>query len=202
MPGSGFPWEQKTPPNFMKIPIPDGCEKINVLMSGGVDSTLLLFLLMKERHLTKRFVPVKCFAMQPFNDAYKNTIQWISQYFQEEIQHQIIPKFFIRDAVSNILLIDPGHVYSGCNLVLENEFTPTVYLRGDTPPIRGPAHSELHVRPFIDLGKDVLTKEYENQGIIDLFKLTVSCGVPDGPCHGCYFCLERQWGIDKSGILL
>lgn len=202
MPGSGFPWEQKTPPNSMRIPIPEDCKNINILLSGGVDSTLLLFLLMKERQITNVQTPIKCFAMKSPTTAHTNVVSWISSYFNEEIPCQLMPKYFIRDAVKNILAIESGYVYSGCNLVLENEFTPTRYLVGDTPPIRGDVYNEFHLRPFIDIGKDELTREYENQGIIDLFKITVSCGVSDDPCGECYFCLERQWGIDKSGILL
>jgi tRNA(Ile)-lysidine synthase TilS/MesJ len=172
------------------------------LLSGGVDSTLLLFLLMKQRAITEIKIPIKCFIMSSPTTAHTKVISWISSYFNEEIPYQIMPKYFIREAVKNILSIEPGYVYSGCNLVLENEFTPTRYLRGDTPPVRGDAYSEHHIRPFIDIAKDELIKEYENLGILDLLKITVSCGISDDPCGECYFCLERQWGINKSGILL
>lgn len=184
----------------MKIHIPKDCEKIIVLLSGGIDSALLLFLLMRERKETGRMIPVKCFVMRSSTTAHTGVLNWISEYYQEEIPFELIPKFYIREAVSNILLIDSGYVYSGCNLVLENHFTPSVYLMGDTPPVRGPALNEFHLRPFIDIPKDVIIQEYQKLNIMDLLKITVSCGVSDNPCGGCYFCLEREWGMKKAGI--
>jgi hypothetical protein len=187
----------------MRVTIPEDCKNINVLLSGGVDSTLLLFLLMKERRLTNNFVPIKCFVMNSPTTAYKHVLNWVSLYFEEEIPFQRMTRRFIRQAVENILLISPdGYVFTGCNVVVTDEFVPTVYLQGDTPPKRGPEYSERHLRPFIDVTKDVLIKEYETHGILDLFKLTVSCGVSDVPCGGCYFCMERQWGVEKAGIVL
>lgn len=194
----------------MKITIPEDCKKIIVLFSGGVDSSLLLFLLMQERQRTGRMLPIKCYTMwlegyqgnPTLGTAYINVLRWISDYFHEDIPIQTIPKFYIREAVSNILLIDAGYVYTGCNFVLHNEFTPSVYIRGDTPPVRGPAFNEFHLRPFIDLPKDVIIQEYKKLDILDLLKITVSCGISDTPCGGCYFCLEREWGIEKAGIVI
>lgn len=191
----------------MKITIPDDCEHISVLFSGGVDSTLLLFLLMQERNLTPKNIPIKCYKMKTgrpqsglSGTTHLKVLKWITEYFKEEIPIQTISSVYIRDSVANILLLDSGYVYSGCNLVLHNEFTPTVYVPGDTPPVRGPALNEFHLRPFIELPKDVIIKEYEQLGILELLKLTVSCAVADIPCGGCYFCLEREWGIKKAGI--
>ena len=68
----------------MRIPIPEDCEKINVLLSGGADSALLLFLLMKERKLTSRNIPIKCYVMDSPNEAHKDVLKWVSQYFKED----------------------------------------------------------------------------------------------------------------------
>lgn len=193
----------------MRVTIPENCKNINVLFSGGVDSSLLLFLLMQERLETKNPVPIMCYNMWvgyqgnvSFGKAYIKVSEWISNYFNENIPVQVIPKVYIRDAVSNILLINPGYVYTGCNLVLDNKFTPSVYLSGDTPPVRGPALNEFHLRPFIDIPKDVIIQEYKRLDILELLKITVSCGVSDIPCGGCYFCMERQWGIKEVGIVI
>jgi hypothetical protein len=135
--------------------------------------------------------------------AHQKVLKWLSLYFNEKIPFQTMPKYFIRRAVENILSISPdGYVFTGCNLVITDEFTPTRYLDGDTPPVRGPEYSDRHLRPFINFSKDILIKEYEYRNILDLFKLTVSCGISDIPCEECYFCMERQWGLKTAGVII
>ena len=66
MPGLGSTWEQKTLSLFiMNIEIPDDCTQVNVLVSGGVDSTILLFLLLQQSK-----VPVKTFTFAQIGRAH------------------------------------------------------------------------------------------------------------------------------------
>ena len=45
----------------MKIHIPEDCTQINVLVSGGADSALLLYLLVLENRT--RNLPIVCYGM-------------------------------------------------------------------------------------------------------------------------------------------
>ena len=205
MPGSGFPWEQKTPLNFMHIEIPENCPHINVLFSGGADSSLLAYLLLKQHSNMS-------ITLHYMRDKKKRDIQsgfvydchkWLETYFQKPIKLNLWGKTHIRPAVEAILLDFPGYVFSGCNKVPENVFTPTIYIPHDTPPVRGPAFNEFHLRPFIDLLKPEIYRIYQKENILDLFSKTFSCGViPDGddvtPCGGCFFCMEREWAIQNN----
>lgn len=188
----------------MRLEIPSDCERINVLFSGGADSSLLAYLLIKQNP----DIPVVLHFMKHRLDFQSphmtNCHNWLEGYFNKKILLNRWGKTFIRQAVETILIDFPGYVYSGCNKVPENVFTPTVLIPHDTPPVRGPAYNEFHKRPFIELLKPELYKIYQEENILDLFNLSFSCGAPvkneDGvniPCGGCFFCMEREWGIQS-----
>ena len=50
----------------MRIHIPSDCEKIHVLFSGGIDSTILLYLLLLEKQ-TRPDLEIKCYGLNSFN---------------------------------------------------------------------------------------------------------------------------------------
>lgn len=189
----------------MKIEVPSDCQRINILFSGGADSALLSYLLIKQNP----DVPIILHFMKhklDFQSPYMNQChQWLERHFNKKITLNRWGKTFIRLAVETILIDYPGYVYSGCNKVPENVFTPTVIIPNDTPPVRGPAHNEFHKRPFIDMLKPELYSVYKTENILDLFDLTFSCGAPKKdetgkliPCLGCFFCMERSWAIEST----
>lgn len=201
MPGSGFPWEQKTPPNFMKLDIPENSKYINVLISGGADSTILAYLA-----ATQTDKPIILCTLNPPPDVYQNVIVPILNYLQKcfgdrfKIENIRRQNLFIREAAEYILSVYPGVILTGCNKVVTH-FTPTVFIRGDTPPVRGDVTSENHKRPFIDMDKVEIIRIYQENNLLDLLSLTKSCGLPDlKRCGGCYFCMERAWAMSVLGI--
>lgn len=199
MPGSGFPWEQKTPPNSMKIDIPQDCTHINILFSGGADSSLLTYLLLKQYPE----IPVVLHYMRnpkfPQQTIHADKVHaWLCSKFDKPVFKNIWGKAYIRVAAESILREFPGYLFSGCNKVPENAFTPRIIIPDDTPPVRGPAYSAHHLRPFIDLLKTEIYQIYVREHILDLWNLTYSCGYNGlEPCNGCFFCMERNWAMQK-----
>lgn len=186
----------------MNILIPDNCENINILVSGGVDSTLLTYLVLQQYDK-----PVICHFINNNEDAFKQIVEPLGNYFKAKFGERYTVRMlkqqqmFIREAVELILSVYPGVVLTGCNKVVTH-FTPTVYIRGDTPPVRGPALNEFHLRPFIDMDKVEIVKIYLEENILDLLKLTRSCGLPGvDRCNGCYFCMERAWAVSVLNIV-
>lgn len=188
----------------MRIQIPTDCEKIHILFSGGMDSSILLYLLLKELNINKNVLPVICYSFG--ESSARKSIHDVLEYMNTKFSINIKlvkrnNKYKIRELVDLILSTEGGYVFSGCNKVIEDVFIPTVYIRGDTPPWRGPAHSEKHIRPFIDLDKIEILKIYIQENITDLLPLTNSCGIQgETRCGGCYFCMERQWAMDSLNI--
>jgi hypothetical protein len=187
----------------MKITIPDDCKKISVLFSGGMDSTALLYLLVTQH----RDIPIKCYSMKVGVEekVCPRILSWFSDHLQVDIPLQFLSRhpMLIRPTVETIQLIDPSYVYSGCNKVVTDQFTPTKYIKNDTPPVRGPALNSHHIRPFINIDKRDIVKIYYEYGILDLMELTFSCGSLEKqgkdffPCGQCYFCMERAWALQS-----
>lgn len=181
------------------IVLPDtGC--VSILFSGGADSTILAYIVAKKynhrnpRLFTLGSLPEKLARIHTIIDTieHKTGYRYPLTVFKEHM--------FIRPSVEKILGVYPGVVITGCNKVVTDVFTPTVYLKGDTPPVRGPALNAQHLRPFIDMDKIAVIELYLEYGVLDLLALTRSCGMPTGVCGGCYFCMERAWACQVLDI--
>jgi len=176
----------------------------NILFSGGMDSTILLYLLAKEIHQNNYDIKIICHTFG--TSAYKKNLKSIINYVQDKFNIKITlfiyrQNYWIRDIVKQILDIYGGVVYSGCNKVVIGEFIPTKYIQYDTPPVRGDAYNDFHKRPFIDMDKVQLMNIYLEEKLLDLLNLTHSCGTPsETHCGECYFCMERIWAANSLNI--
>lgn len=172
---------------------------LSILCSGGMDSTLIALYL--AINVPERKPVAFTFGNEKMKEPLRHIFDWIYQktgyqypitYFRE--------KTFIRPTVEKILGVRGGVVFTGCNLVVPDQFQPTVFIPGDTPPVRGPALNDQHLRPFIEWTKKDIVTMYRHLGAEDLIPLTRSCGESftewSDVCGGCYFCLERAWGLE------
>jgi 7-cyano-7-deazaguanine synthase in queuosine biosynthesis len=188
----------------MKIDVYPEYKITNLLFSGGMDSTILLYLLAKEIHQNNYDIKIICTAFGSSRN--KNNllpiINYIKNKFSVDIRLVKIKKLrWIREIVKNILDVYGGLVYSGCNKVITDKFTPTKYIPNDTPPVRGEPYNDFHLRPFINMDKVELMDIYIEEDILDLLKITHSCGtVIEEHCGECYFCMERIWAANSLNI--
>jgi 7-cyano-7-deazaguanine synthase in queuosine biosynthesis len=191
----------------MSLYISEDCNKIHLLFSGGADSTILLYLLLLEQQ-KKPELEIKCYGLMMPKLTIKfsrciSILNVLEQRFKTKIIFKNFDKqFILREFAQLILSVEPGYVYSGCNKVLEF-LEPINYIEGDTPPVRGHPFNEFHIRPFINMDKAEIISYYIQHNVLDLLNMTHSCGYDmETPCNGCYFCLERGWGLQKCGITL
>lgn len=184
--------------------IPEDAKRIGILLSGGMDSSILLYLLCKEVHENQKSVIINACHMKPRTDLtviVQSVMDYTSSKFPVTISYHTMPRRFIREGVRNILdVLKCDYVFTGCNKVVVGEFTPTKIIIGDTPPVRGEPYNERHLRPFIHMDKREIVELYINENVLDMIPLTVSCGVYDmgdaeKDCGECYFCMEKRWGM-------
>lgn len=185
--------------------IPSDAKKVTVLVSGGIDSTILLYLLAREivESNLEIELDVVSFSSVVNNKKIKQVIQYIEQKFFIKIPYNLSAKSgWIREVVSNVFEVcQSDYVYTGCNLVVTDKFTPTRYITNDTPPVRGEPFNERHLRPFISYDKVKIVELYLEHNLLDLLQMTYSCGYsPIQECGECYFCTEKIWATKHLKI--
>lgn len=193
--------------------IPADARKIAILVSGGIDSSLLLYLLCKEIHVTQRPINIEAYSMKVHNPIQVTLTQKIIDYVTSKFPISVpynhtMRKTLIRNGVKSILEVTQAdYVFTGCNKVIEGEFTPTRIIQDDTPPVRGNPFNHKHLRPFINLDKREIIEIYFKENILDMLPFTLSCGILENSktnelqeCKECYFCMEKQWALNFYGL--
>jgi 7-cyano-7-deazaguanine synthase in queuosine biosynthesis len=189
------------------INVPNNVEKVNLLMSGGADSTLLLYLLVKEKVQNERTYEIQNHTRIDGGriDYYivKPILGWLADKFGVKMhtkawRNNLIGAWYIRPIAAKLIEIEGGVVYSGCNAVPD---IATTWVK--KVPFRGEETHPLHFRPFINLEKTDIIRLYKENQILDLLEMTVSCiNCADhikAPCGKCFFCKELEWAKNQIG---
>jgi 7-cyano-7-deazaguanine synthase in queuosine biosynthesis len=172
--------------------------KVSLLFSGGVESTLLLYLLMKDNikfdaHIIDRF-------NNPLNKATRvfNYIKKITNS-TGELTTLNFPKLPQHLEIINVT----SYLSKNYDIILWgiNKYPSDTDIR--------PAYTydfrslNKVVYPFEDLDKSQILKMYYDLGIDDILPFTHSCGSNNlTPCSVCFNCRERIWAYNILGKLL
>lgn len=169
--------------------------KLGIMLSGGADSSLLLWLLAKQN------TPVTTFTMERKSGVLRNSVRiinWVNEYFNIKLpqpikvgnlneHHSMQVRTASREIFSRKLV---SHLYFG---VTQN---PPVELPGNAP-VRNPITSDKLIAPFWNYNKQDIVRLYRKYNIMDLFDLTQSCQIyTDRHCGECFHCQERAWGLN------
>lgn len=182
-------------------------ENKNILfaVSGGADSTILLYIIAKlNRDLGRNHNIIPFTVPRPGGGADYSpaVVQWISAKLGVHIpapmivgdgtlKHNIVVKTAIKD-----LLATGKYDYL---YVAENKIPPVDV--GGLAPVR--AASPVYARvalPFWGITKECIIDLYYTENIPELLKLTHSCTeMSAGRCNYCFQCGERAWAFDQLG---
>jgi hypothetical protein len=173
---------------------------VGVLVSGGMDSALLYYLLIKlnvEQGLTHKIIPYTILRKDGSCQFAQAIIDYVHDLFN-------LPRL-VTKAVGDPTLPESLQVESGCSDVLMKSNILylglieelAIHTIGWRDPIKW---TETHERkyPFKDLNKSHIVDLIYHFKHERLFELTHSCNMP-GKCGSCNGCNERQWGFDQLG---
>lgn len=176
-------------------------KRIGVMVSGGIDSALLYYLLLAEKNYQKSdhiIYPIVMFRQEGSRFFSRPIIDRINEKFKITCR----AKRFGNEKLPNHLQIESAMIQAANILRLNAIYVGVIKTRPEhfvgytNIPI---PDSEYIVTPFSHLEKDYIIKLYYDLGIDDLLPYTFSCDINEqhhcGQCNGCN---ERRYGFEKN----
>lgn len=167
---------------------------IGLYLSGGVESSLLLYLLAKKR------INVRCYTIVQSNvcmNRIHNILNWVNENTRSEIS--FIEEIHDKNPTSDRTFVRWILLYLRTeevdNFVIgSNKFMPHL------PERKFFEHKKVLI-PFKNLYKNEIVQIYRKENIWELFQLTHSCYIQKhGHCGSCLNCIERNWAINYKQI--
>lgn len=187
-----------------------------ILFSGGLDSTLLLYLHLKQVKLTTYVLTINKTPglVAPIAEP---IVAWMRNRFgRDDIQHYILPsdRDISKDTILGLIspfrdqYPTPDCVYSATTLNPDNDYLREISSEPQRNIIQKGVSNLDGIpwyKPFTHLHKKDIVRIYRDEDITDLMWMTRSCEwtadipTPDpglGHCGQCWWCKERIWGLE------
>jgi len=207
---------------YIDFDIPDDISHIGVKCSGGADSTILLYMIIKHlMEYNKQNVILSVLTLAHSLNKYNNSIvsskilHWILEHtkFKNFKTHHILytedpHSDSVEEQTKKIILNNQiDFVVSG------NTANPLIYVKGlsdtalperniDQPRFNGPAIDKdrypgsMFYQPFRQIDKRFIIDMYKIYDVLELFDISKSCTSSDGICGECWWCKEREWALN------
>lgn len=187
----------------VKINLPKEKSKIGVLISGGIDSAILYYVMLAENQLRNNLHEVLPISIMRAEG---------SEYFSKLVVASMNEKFKLENIESTIVgdptLPDDQQVKSGVddalNLGFDLVYAGVIeqqeeHMIGWVPPPSG--ETKRFKTPFKNINKIHIIDLVNKFNQEDLFYITHTCNVYKvGRCHRCNGCNERAWGFAQLGL--
>jgi hypothetical protein len=171
-------------------------DRVGIMLSGGMDSTLLLYL------LAKNIDNIITFTI-PKTDGAKHYVQPIIDWVNQKLDKQVKkPKFIGNPLIyhANIINVALKSIETDYDILY---FAGNVYPDDILPggPTRVRRNHPKHRQPFFDCYKTDIVQAYVRYDIMDLVELTHTCTEREfGRCNTCWQCRERIWAFSELQI--
>jgi len=179
--------------------------RYGIMLSGGIDSAVLLYLLLLECEETNITPTITLFTI-PKHDGSLTYINGIVQYMNNRFNITLPDTITVGNPdahhtkQSTTAYFDIKIKYPEIEYIFfgTNKIPPTTV--AGLAPVRVNANTEMVIAPFFDLYKthiiDLLF-QYEMEGLL---KLTHTCTEQViGRCNKCWQCGERAWAFNIMG---
>lgn len=187
------------------IELPKGKNKIGVMLSGGADSAILLYLLCLERRMDRSNQEIIPFTVARPDGAWNYVqaiVNWIRTTLNVELpdpiqvgdptlHHSQQGRSGEREARSKYGV---EHIFYG------SQQHPPVPMPGEYPSRPDRVELPGTTCPFALVDKRHTLSLYETFDVWPLLELTHSCTAQqEGRCGECYNCTERNWALTELG---
>lgn len=194
--------------NQIDIQLPAGKNKIGVMLSGGADSAILLYLLCLERKLDRSTQEIIPFTVARPDGAW-NYVKAIVDWINNELEIKLPDPIKVGDPT----LHHSQQGRSGEKEAREKHGIEHIFYGSQAHPDRSlivlpgeypnrPSSVELPgtTCPFALVDKRHTLSLYDTFNVWPLIELTHSCTAQtEGRCGECYNCKEREWALNELG---
>lgn len=185
------------------VSIPNNVKKIAMLLSGGADSAILLYILAQEAK--DRNIEIMTFTVpRPdgailyspgivdfINATLGTSIPYPIEVGKPDVHHSMQTRSGHMEIFQKY---DVDYVFYGSQSI-PNELQGLELVYPRRPTSRTYPKT---ICPFFDLTKEHTLDLYYKLGVPDLLKLSHSCTETQvGRCGACYNCIERAWAFTK-----
>jgi hypothetical protein len=179
-------------------------KKYGIMLSGGLDSAVLMYLILKEN----KNINIQPFSIPKHDDSHV-FVPRILEYFKAQFDIEIPNALLVGDpsvhhsqqstrAVEQIFKQYPyiEFIYFATNQNPAHDFDYDQYLKGSYPDrVKTSPHPKI-LMPFINMYKDEILKTVFDNDQEELLLLTHSCTEQKtGRCGQCFQCNERAWAF-------
>jgi len=184
--------------------IPYDALRVGVPLSGGPDSAILYYMLMKDNIAESRKARIIPICAPKIDGA---------DYYANLVNQYVCNKLGVEE--NKILYI--GNPWQEHNVIVRNAVVSAFYfgiiecvVLGDNVappggaefpgmmPIRERVDSPNVFQPFFDMTKDQIIQLYYDEEIEELLTLTHTCTEQNrGHCGQCWQCTERKWAFSQ-----
>lgn len=193
-----------------------GLTKSVLMFSGGVDSSLLAYMLLKHEI---EFVALHVEMLDKYQLPHvNNVISFLETYFNKKIELVVSePIYTINHPTFTNMIVNEfilehkldgkfgGKTKNPPTNFYENENNRPTERDGSEDGIelkKIDNHNFYYITPFCKLDKKDLFELYRQENLLEnLYPLTFSCsaGYKEKHCGVCWWCKERLWGFGKIG---
>lgn len=183
--------------SLLEIDTIKSTDKIGILLSGGMDSALLLYLL--ALYTSNELC---CFTVKKHDgaDLYVNGIvDWINRKLGKSVSYSFRvgnPNLYHEKIIVNALYL----IRNECDVfyLAGNAYPPSILPSG---PNRIRVNDVRVKQPLFDCYKTDILSSYVEHDIMDLLDYTHTCTEQSiGRCNICWQCRERQWAFNELQI--
>lgn len=183
-----------------------GKKNVGIFISGGFDSTILLYILCKIIANEGLDIAVKVFTVPRYDDSTVHAdrvLVWIRSIFNS-IE-------FVVEHIGDPDLHHSKQVLSGIQAVrvklpelsiLLADTSIPLELQTPDAPQRVKSHNSLIIQPFIDYDKRTTVTLAEEMGKLDeIARISHTCTQSKlWRCSNCWQCYERAWAFKSLGL--